>query len=243
MKWFGVIQKKTTQLLVHGGSAAVNRGADFVQHRDWATHEVFMKSNNFRLQIAIAIIGLVGIISTAVISNWDKLFYIKQHSKIDGKPLSQSSVGTNSPNVANVQGNVNIDINEKQPQLNIPSFNHTIDSSAQATDFQEFIDENRGKIVHINLISPDPYSKISNFKQGTYFYISSKPCYSEFFSECLIFGLKINGDDYILEWYKGDNRMTGFFAIEENVWMHQGIYYILKAVPRETVLLQTQRTP
>ncbi len=32
MKWFGVIQKKTTQLLVHGGSAAVNRGADFVQH-------------------------------------------------------------------------------------------------------------------------------------------------------------------------------------------------------------------
>ena len=32
MKWFGVIQKKTTQLLVHGGSAAVNRGADFVQY-------------------------------------------------------------------------------------------------------------------------------------------------------------------------------------------------------------------
>ncbi len=34
MTWFGVIQKKTTQLLVHGGCADVNHGADFVQHRD-----------------------------------------------------------------------------------------------------------------------------------------------------------------------------------------------------------------
>jgi hypothetical protein len=28
-------EKKTTQLLVHGGSAAVNRGADCVQYRDY----------------------------------------------------------------------------------------------------------------------------------------------------------------------------------------------------------------
>lgn len=34
-------------------------------------------------------------------------------------------------------------------------------------------------------------------------------------------------DDYVLEFYRGNNRLNGYFVINENREMHQGVYYTL----------------
>lgn len=52
--------------------------------------------------------------------------------------------------------------------------------------------------------------------------------------------IKGNADDYELGWYKGIVRLTGYFVIHENVEMHQGQVFLLKAVPAGDVLLKYQ---
>lgn len=199
-----------------------------------------MKSKSYRPQIAIAIIGLVGVLGAAVFSNWDRLFPSSNHATPMEKPFSQSSTAPNSPNVANVQGDVNINIKGEQSKLDVPSFNLQITGPQQAEAFEQFVDKNRGKLVHINVAIAESYSEIDE----NYLGVSTTPCSSPyFFTYCLEVGLVIEGGDYELGWYKGENRLSGFFVIDENVEMHQGMWYVLKSVPRETVLLQTQRVP
>lgn len=63
-----------------------------------------MAANNSRVQISIAILGLIGIVLAATISNWDKLFKPPSQLPKDDKPT------ISSPNISNVKGNVSINM-------------------------------------------------------------------------------------------------------------------------------------
>ncbi len=77
-----------------------------------------MPDNKPRIQITIAIIGLIGVILAATISNWDKLFRSANQTTEDEKPYSQRSAGSNSPNISNVKGDVSINIKDEKPVAN-----------------------------------------------------------------------------------------------------------------------------
>jgi len=199
--------------------------------------------NARQVQIIVAIIGIVGVLGAALISNWDKLFASAKQPVAPEKTLSQSSAGNHSPNVANVQGNVNINISNDKPQtdkLDIPNFEGKINSSGQYKAFDQFMDKNRGKIVHINLKVDTLFSQM-NDKDS--FALSIDPCpdADKFFIECVSDYLHFSGN-HNLERYKGDIRFSGYFVIDENISMAQGAHYFLKSIPAEQMLLQTQRS-
>ena len=52
--------------------------------------------------------------------------------------------------------------------------------------------------------------------------------------------IRANAEDYELGWYKGIIRFTGYFVIHENIEMHMGRVFTLKAVSAEDVLLKYQ---
>lgn len=191
-------------------------------------------------QIIVAIVGLIGVLSAALISNWDKMFLTPSTAVNSEKALSQISVGGNNPNVSNIQGDVNINYKEEQAQLDIPTFSTPIEDSFQAEAFSKFMGKNRGKLVHINVDASTSFSNI--FKESNYKFIgfSTSPCIYSNFSDCLEFGLTITGSDVELDLYHGVNRLSGYFVINENIEMHQGMIYLLKSIPQEQVLLQRQ---
>lgn len=77
-----------------------------------------MADNKPRVQITIAIIGLLGIVLAATISNWDKLFRNPDQTVNEDKSYSQKSAGSNSPNISNVKGDVSINIKDEKPKTN-----------------------------------------------------------------------------------------------------------------------------
>jgi len=77
-----------------------------------------MADNKHRVQITIAIIGLIGVVLAATISNWDKISRPANQITEDEKPYSQKSSGSNSPNVSNVKGDVSINIKDEKPTAN-----------------------------------------------------------------------------------------------------------------------------
>jgi len=71
-----------------------------------------------RVQITIAIIGLIGVVLAATISNWDTISRSPNQTTDDEKPYSQNSSGANSPNVSNVKGDVSINIRDENAAPN-----------------------------------------------------------------------------------------------------------------------------
>jgi len=199
--------------------------------------------NTRQVQIIVAIIGIVGVLGAALISNWDKLFTSAKQPIATEKSLSQSSAGNHSPNIANVKGNVNINISSDKSQsdkLDIPNFEGKINSSREYELFYQFMDKNCGKIVHINMKTDGSFSKLADKNS---FALSPDPCPNpdKFFTECVATYLHFEGN-HNLEWYKGDIRFSGYFVIDENISMGQGEHYGLKSIPAEQMLLQTQRS-
>jgi hypothetical protein len=111
---------------------------------------------------------------------------------------------------------------------------------ATAQAFESFVDKNRGNLVHLNIQMGLRFSRIESKIQGKDdLFVATEPCDpSQSVVDCAGSHYLLSGkDDYVLEFYQGDNRLTGYFLINENREMHQGVYYSLKSVPAAQVLL------
>jgi len=123
----------------------------------------------------------------------------------------------------------------------LPSFTTPITTAATAEAFESFIDKNRGKLVHLNVQMGPRFSRIgSKIQAKDDLFVATEPCdASQAAIDCAGSHYLLSGeDDYVLEFYKGNNRLNGYFVINENREMHQGVYYNLKSVPAAQVLLR-----
>ena len=130
-----------------------------------------------------------------------------------------------------------------QPPQNapVPSFTTPIATVATAEAFESFIDKNRGKLVHLSVQMGLQFSRIGDKTQGRDdLFVATGPCDApQPVRDCAGSHYLLSGkDDYVLEFYQGNNRLTGHFVINENREMHQGVYYILKSVPAAQVLVR-----
>lgn len=197
-----------------------------------------MNPEGHRVQIVVAILALVGVLGGAAIANWDKISPNKRTEK-SVAPL-QVSTGDGSPNISNVQGNVSVSVNPQPKPLDIPDFSGTISTTDQIGEFEKFIDEHRGKLVQVNVEVAGDQSKV--WEEGGHgFDLASVACTTPNFLECKTSTLVLKGDDYSLGWYQGTNRLSGYFVIDDNVEMHQGYVFGLKAVDRASILMELQR--
>jgi hypothetical protein len=122
-----------------------------------------------------------------------------------------------------------------------PSFTGSIDSEKRTIALTEFIDHYRGKVVHINVDIATAFSNICKTTYGpVQLTLRFKPCLdaNARCTDCDLSNCVIRGNDYELGWYKGVNRFNGYFVVDENVELHGGECYGLKAVPSEQVLLR-----
>lgn len=118
---------------------------------------------NLWIPITVAIIGTIGVIITALITNWDKLFEAQQSkpqqdSLQNNQSLSQNTNAPNSPNVENVNGNVDININTAKSALDIPSFDDTLEplpgfrrNPQQGKKLNEFMIDHKDEIVFLSI--------------------------------------------------------------------------------------------
>lgn len=183
--------------------------------------------------IVVAIIGALGVLGAALISS--------SNSSSSPSAINQSSTGSNSPNIAGVQGDVVI--NPPEPQLKIPVFEGYVDSSSEVISLESFIDSNRGNLVQLNVSIPDRLSSISeptSYAVAT-LSISPEPCNEPEFIYCVWYVFTVFGEDHNLFWYKHDNILEGYFIVGENVENHQGVVYSLTSVSRELIAIETQR--
>jgi hypothetical protein len=201
-----------------------------------------------RAPIIAAVIAAAGAVVVAVISNWGKISGGPVHGP-DKNSVSQTSYGSDSPNISNVQGNVTV--GSSRGRLVIPTIAGSIavkdglDSDRAAITEQqlsEFIDSNRGKLVHISIAISADQSAISRIENRTSLGLSDTPCATPdtFFSYCMEDGLVLIGSGYELGYYVGANRLNGYFTIDESAEMHQGRWFSLRAVSPDSVLLRTQ---
>lgn len=77
-----------------------------------------MSNNKPQVQIIIAVIGVIGVVLAATISNWDKLIKDSNQARTDERPYFQRSSGPNSPNISNVKGDVIISIKDERSTTN-----------------------------------------------------------------------------------------------------------------------------
>jgi hypothetical protein len=211
-----------------------------------------MESTDAKTKIIVAIIAAVGVVVAAVMTNRGKKS--EQPSPAAAIPM-QISNGSNSQNISDVHGDVNI--KASQPELKVPTFEggthgygatRNLDSSEAVQQFVEFMDSKRGKLVHINVALPPEFSDIPQQLPGEVyrnFYVTDSACESpdSFPLSCMEEGFEIYGADYGLGWYSGHNELSGYFVIDENTEMHQGRWWRLNAVSPSDVLLQVQRSP
>jgi len=111
-----------------------------------------------QVQVAVAVIAAFGVIAAAVVSNWDKWFLSPSASSQKQTPVSQSSGAANSPNVANVQGNVSININPSKSQLDFPSFDESLEplpggrrNPEQGRKFNDFMLNQEDKTIYLSV--------------------------------------------------------------------------------------------
>lgn len=121
----------------------------------------------------------------------------------------------------------------------IPSFTRPVATGASAEALGAFVDENRGKLVHINVNATPEVSRYD----GDDIFFATEACEEgkpEF--ECSGFRLHVRDaasqDDHALYYYHGDNWLSGYFVIDENVEMHQGMIFGLQSVPASQVALR-----
>jgi hypothetical protein len=148
---------------------------------------------------------------------WEDVAWVRELSVVGQTARTQSPRGTSSP-----------------------SFTAPITTVATAQAFESFVDKNRGNLVHLNIQMGLRFSRIESKIQGKDdLFVATEPCDpSQPVVDCAGSHYLLSGkDDYVLEFYQGDNRLTGYFLINENREMHQGVYYSLKSVPAAQVLL------
>jgi hypothetical protein len=126
------------------------------------------------------------------------------------------------------------------PSATIPSFTSPIQKPATAEAFQSFIENHRGKLVHVNITIGLPFSKMGDQSNGpTDFFVSTEACgESTPAPDCDGAHYMISGGDYTLRYYAGNNILIGYFVVAEDVQMHQGRYYGLQSIPAAQVLLR-----
>jgi hypothetical protein len=165
---------------------------------------------------------------------------------------NQMIARTQAANLSWVQANVpdNPMASDKaQPaqETSVPSFTAPVTSAATAEAFESFVDRDRGKVVHLNVEMGVQFSRVGDKIQGKDdlfddLFVAAGPCdESQPVLDCAGSHYLLSGGDYVLEFYQGNNRLNGYFVINENTENHQGVYYILKSVSAAQVLLQTQR--
>lgn len=129
------------------------------------------------------------------------------------------------------------------PRLVVPKFIREIERGPECHEFEEFLGQNRGKLVEIDIdvntvfssIYQDASSGSLNFKSD------AEADTSPMGERCSDFSCYITGSPYSLSWYKtGHHRLDGFFVVSRDVEWHQGQNFGLRAVPPETVLPHTQ---
>lgn len=121
----------------------------------------------------------------------------------------------------------------------IPVFTQPVVSGATAKAFNDFVEKNRGKLVHLNVQINTLFSRIDDDHN---LFVSEDPCPEpKFESSCAGSNYVVSGEnEYELTFYQGINRLNGYFVIDDNVEMHGGVYYGLRSVSAAMVLLQTQ---
>lgn len=129
------------------------------------------------------------------------------------------------------------------PRLVVPQFIREIARGPECHEFEEFLGQNRGKLVEIAVDVNTVFSSI--YKDSTSgsldFKSDAEADTSPMGERCSDFTCYITGDPYSLYWYKtGNHRLNGFFVIDRDVSWHQGQNFGLRAVPPETVLPHTQ---
>jgi hypothetical protein len=128
----------------------------------------------------------------------------------------------------------------------IPSFTTAVANETTAQAFGSFVDKSRGKLVHFNVEIAPRFSWIGGKIKGKDdpwldFFVATSPCEEpQAVLMCAGAHYLLSGNDFVLEFYKGNNRFNGYFVVGENVENHQGLYYMLKSVPAAQVILQTQ---
>lgn len=115
--------------LTHHPTGPVQKAAQAAEFRRW--------SSNFSigaLAVNTRIVGsaLALIASIAGIGSFALDLFSKPESKPEGAPapqigaVSQSSIGSNSPNIANVQGNITVNIQSGKSKLDFPNFDFSL---------------------------------------------------------------------------------------------------------------------
>ena len=118
----------------------------------------------------------------------------------------------------------------------VASFTSPIVTVATAQAFEAFIEKHRGKLVHLNVKVGNSFSKINDDND---FFVSKEPCGENTSSlDCDGAHYMIAGKDFVLRKYGAMSMLIGYFIVDEDVEMHQGTYYGLKAIPAEKVLLR-----
>ena len=117
-------------------------------------------------------------------------------------------------------------------KLPIPTFDTPVNDSTTAAQLERFINNNLGEVVHINTNMGAGLSKITDKGEG------GEIAYLHVSTDSVEFNCALKGSEYELQFYKGDNRFSGYFVVNENPEQHMGVYYGLKAVSPETVILR-----
>jgi hypothetical protein len=181
--------------------------------------------------VIVACIAAAAAISGAIITSFSR---VPDKSPKSPEMIVQQSIGPNSPNIGRVDGNVTL-VQPKIAQLNIPDFSVDLVEEERYGELNGFIDQNRGKLVHIRLTGPEDRVQLDKHDDGADSVAFLIPNCS-LVSQCLICGLVIRGRDHEVAWYQHNIRLNGYFVIDEESENHQGVWYGLASVPRKDVL-------
>lgn len=188
------------------------------------------------LKLKLIIIILIFLPSPKVISN-------DSFSINNGNQQNISATTNNGAMFDDNNGTVNVFQNQDS-KLDIPKFMKKTDSQKNAEELNDFLEKNKGKLVQINTDITVEFGKMYD-ELPNEISLSTEPCNTidDFVVNCKASSVIVDGnaDNYTLDTYKSDYRLSGYFIIDDNVIMAQGINYTLKPVSREKVLFETQK--
>ncbi|MBW2562969.1 MAG: hypothetical protein JRE29_02850 [Deltaproteobacteria bacterium] len=114
----------------------------------------------------------------------------------------------------------------------IPTFKLKKASEADLSRLEEFIAINRGKLVYIHITIPARYCDTGKIGRFDRISITPSDCPSDLFLyDCAHYHLLIDGRHHILERCRKVCLLSGYFIVNPDRYMHQGIHYLLKSIP------------
>ena len=122
-------------------------------------------------------------------------------------------------------------ISEHLMSTGIPSFNASNIGAEGLELLEGFVEQNRGKIVQISVDVIARQSSIDALDDGRYVLRTSVvECDDDLGYTCNTTNYVVEGEHHTLTFYKGNNRLSGYFFIDQAVGMHMGRYYGLKSL-------------